>query len=158
MIREDGFLADWFISWNHWGEGVWQFTGHSFANSSLVLCCSEGSWSGRGLVVTGLVDRSCGIGWMSGCVAVLVPTAAALATSALWCSFLQVHATPGSSSSAGSTLRLVFRQLLGCGQKRGHGFLRLKVCGGGSSHQRLFMFYWDWHHHAQNTSTRRKIH
>lgn len=28
--------------------GGGQFTGHSFANSSLVLCCSKGSWSERG--------------------------------------------------------------------------------------------------------------
>lgn len=69
-------------------------------------------------VVTGRVDRSCGIGWMSGRVAVLVPAATALAASALRCSFLQVHAAPGSPSGSGSTLRLAFRQLLGCRQKR----------------------------------------
>lgn len=117
----------------------WCYVAHRVAGPNMV-------W-----VVTGLVDRSCGIGCMSGGGAVLVPTATALATSALWCSFLQVHATPGSSAGAVSTLRLVFRQLLGCRQKRVHRFLCLKVCRG-PFYQRLFMFYCARHHHAQNAS------
>lgn len=117
----------------------WCYVAHRVAGPNMV-------W-----VVIGLVDRSWGIGCMSGGSAVLVPTATALATSALWCSFLQVHATPGSSTGAVSTLRLVFRQLLGCRQKRVHWFLRLKVCRG-PFYQRLFMFYCGRHHHVQYAS------
>lgn len=85
----------------------WCYVAHGVAGPNMV-------W-----VVTGLVDRSCGIGW----IAVLVPAPTALATSALWRSFLQVHAAPGSSTGAGSTLRLVFRQLLGCWQSENHSLV-----------------------------------
>lgn len=121
----------------------WCYVAHRVAGPNMV-------W-----VVTGLVERSCGICWMSGRVAVLVPTAAALATSALWCSFLQVHAASGSSTGAGSTLRLVFRQLLGCGQKRVHWFLHLKVCGG-SSHVLLWLPS-PWEHTMSHLGKNRQV-
>lgn len=54
------------------------------------------------------------VGW-------LVPAPAALTTSALWCSLLQVHAASGPSADTCSTLRLVLRQLLGCGAEATRG-------------------------------------
>lgn len=58
--------ADWFISWNHQGEGgsgsllathlptvYWCYVAHGVAGPNMV-------W-----VVNGLVDRSCGIGWIA---------------------------------------------------------------------------------------------
>lgn len=101
-----------------WGEGGGRSGSLLATHLPTVLVARRVAGPNVVWVVTGLVDRSCGIGWMSGRVAVLVPAATAVAASALWCSFLQVHPAPGSSSGSGSTLRLAFRQLLGCGRRR----------------------------------------
>ena len=66
-------------------------------------------------LISGRVDRGCrSVGSADLMLCGLVPAAAALAASTLWCSFLEVHAASGSSTDACSSLRLVLRQLLGC--------------------------------------------
>lgn len=113
-------VADWFINrdlavyWPLVRQTVWcAVFAHRVVGPTEV-------WPDRGDVVWQLAniwsDWSKAVDWMDRQTRrqELVPAPTALATSALWSSFLQVHAASGPSTGARSALWLVFRQLLGC--------------------------------------------